>query len=56
MGLDILATLLMWLAIKAENKKKKVIGSSLDNWGWLCLQILLVAAAFISMKSNPFPS
>lgn len=54
MGLDILAGLLMWIAIKVQDLKDKEVKSSLDNWGWLWLQAILIGAAIIISKSNPF--
>lgn len=54
MLLDVIAALLMWIAIRVEPRKKENTGSSLDNFGLAVLQGALVAAAFIIMKSNPF--
>lgn len=54
MLLDILSTLLIWLAILVQNRKDKDAKSSLDNWGWLWLQAILVGTAIIIVKSNCF--
>jgi len=53
MGTDIIAILLIWIAIRVESKKKEDTGSSLDNFGWLGLQAILCGIALILAKLNP---
>ena len=54
MGLDIISILMIWIAIQVQGKKSEDTGSTLDNFGWFMLQIILVGTAMIITKSNPY--